>query len=57
MGAAGKTRSVGFPQTLWEMRSVGMVICKGRLDELAPLENVSMPGRVVIQSDKDDCGG
>jgi error-prone DNA polymerase len=35
--------------------SGGMVICQGRLDEIAPLENASMPGRVVIQWDKDDC--
>ena len=32
-----------------------MVICQGRLDEVVPLENASMPGRVVIQWDKDDC--
>jgi len=35
--------------------SGGMVICQGRLDEIVPLENASMPGRVVIQWDKDDC--
>jgi error-prone DNA polymerase len=35
--------------------SGGMVLCQGRLDEVAPLENASMPGRVVIQWDKDDC--
>ncbi len=35
--------------------SGGMVICQGRLDEVVPLENASMPGRVVIQWDKDDC--
>jgi DNA polymerase III alpha subunit len=35
--------------------SGGMVICKGRLDEIVPLENASMPDRVVIQWDKDDC--
>ena len=27
----------------------------GRLDEVVPLEPASMPGRVVIQWDKDDC--
>ncbi len=32
-----------------------MVICQGRLDEVVPLENASMPDRVVIQWDKDDC--
>ena len=35
--------------------SGGMVICRGRLDEVVPLEPASMPGRVVIQWDKDDC--
>jgi error-prone DNA polymerase len=35
--------------------SGGMVICQGRLDSVVPLENASMPGRVVIQWDKDDC--
>ncbi len=35
--------------------SGGMVICQGRLDEVVPLENASMPGRAVVQWDKDDC--
>jgi error-prone DNA polymerase len=35
--------------------SGGMVICQGRLDAVVPLENASMPNRVVIQWDKDDC--
>jgi error-prone DNA polymerase len=35
--------------------SGGMVICQGRLDSVVPLENASMPGRVVVQWDKDDC--
>jgi error-prone DNA polymerase len=35
--------------------SGGMVFCQGRLDDVVPLENASMPGRVVIQWDKDDC--
>jgi len=35
--------------------SGGMVMCHGRLDEIVPLENASMPGRVVIQWDKEDC--
>ena len=35
--------------------SGGMVFCQGRLDDIVPLENASMPGRVVIQWDKDDC--
>jgi error-prone DNA polymerase len=35
--------------------SGGMVVCQGRLDDVVPLENASMPGRVVVQWDKDDC--
>ncbi len=35
--------------------SGGMVLSHGPLDEIVPLENASMPGRVVIQWDKDDC--
>jgi error-prone DNA polymerase len=35
--------------------SGGMVMAKGRLDEVVPLEPAAMPGRVVIQWDKDDC--
>jgi error-prone DNA polymerase len=33
----------------------GMVIAKGRLDEIVPLEPAAMPGRTVVQWDKDDC--
>src|SRR5690606_26990475 len=35
--------------------SGGMVLCQGRLDNVVPLENAAMPGRVVVQWDKDDC--
>ncbi len=35
--------------------SGGMVMCQGRLDEVVPLEPATMPGRVVVQWDKDDC--
>ena len=35
--------------------SGGMVICQGQLDSVVPLEPATMPGRVVIQWDKDDC--
>jgi len=35
--------------------SGGMVICQGQLDCVVPLEPASMPGRVVVQWDKDDC--
>src|SRR6202166_2439867 len=35
--------------------SGGMVICQGRLDSVVPLEPATMPGRVVVQWDKEDC--
>ena len=35
--------------------SGGMVICQGRLDSVVPLEPTSMPNRVVVQWDKEDC--
>ncbi|MGH9858848.1 MAG: PHP domain-containing protein, partial [Candidatus Acidiferrales bacterium] len=35
--------------------SGGMVVCQGQLDSVAPLEPATMPGRVVIQWDKEDC--
>ncbi|MGC2657509.1 MAG: PHP domain-containing protein, partial [Bryobacteraceae bacterium] len=35
--------------------SGGMVVCQGALDSLVPLEPATMPGRVVVQWDKDDC--
>jgi error-prone DNA polymerase len=35
--------------------SGGMVICQGALDSVVPLEPASMPGRVVVQWDKEDC--
>jgi error-prone DNA polymerase len=35
--------------------SGGMVICQGQLDSVVPLEPASMPGRMVVQWDKDDC--
>lgn len=35
--------------------SGGMIVARGRLDEIVPLEPSAMPGRVVIQWDKDDC--
>jgi error-prone DNA polymerase len=36
--------------------SGGMVIAQGRLDSVTPLEPATMPGRSVVQWDKDDCG-
>jgi len=35
--------------------SGGMVIGAGPLDEVVPLEPATMPGRVVVQWDKEDC--
>jgi error-prone DNA polymerase len=35
--------------------SGGMVICQGQLDSVVPLEPASMPNRVVVQWDKEDC--
>ncbi|MGE0453826.1 MAG: error-prone DNA polymerase [Vicinamibacteria bacterium] len=35
--------------------SGGMVIAQGALDAVVPLEPAAMPGRVVVQWDKEDC--
>jgi error-prone DNA polymerase len=35
--------------------SGGLVVCQGQLDSVVPLEPATMPGRVVVQWDKDDC--
>ena len=35
--------------------SGGMVICQGQLNRVVPLERASMPGRSVVQWDKEDC--
>jgi len=35
--------------------SGGMVISQGQLDAVVPLEPATMPGRVVVQWDKEDC--
>src|ERR1700760_3629848 len=44
----------GLPRHLGQ-HSGGMIICEGQLDKIVPLENATMPGRTVIQWDKDDC--
>jgi error-prone DNA polymerase len=44
----------GLPRHLGQ-HSGGMVIAAGRLDEVVPLEPARMPGRVVVEWDKDDC--
>jgi error-prone DNA polymerase len=48
------TRMQDLPRHLGQ-HSGGMVVCQGQLDSVVPLENASMPGRVVLQWDKDDC--
>ena len=35
--------------------SGGMVVCQSQLDSVVPLEPATMPGRVVVQWDKEDC--
>jgi error-prone DNA polymerase len=44
---------LGFPRHL-SQHVGGFVIARGRLDELVPIENATMPNRTVIQWDKDD---
>jgi error-prone DNA polymerase len=44
---------VGFPRHL-SQHVGGLVITNGPLCELVPIENASMPGRTVIEWDKDD---
>jgi len=48
------TSMLNLPRHLGQ-HSGGMVIAAGRLDEIVPLEPARMPGRVVVQWDKDDC--
>jgi len=52
--AALSTSLLNLPRHLGQ-HSGGMVIAAGRLDDVVPLEPASMPGRVVVQWDKDDC--
>jgi len=44
----------GLPRHLGQ-HSGGMIICQGKLNQIVPLENASMPNRVVAQWDKRDC--
>jgi len=44
----------GLPRHLGQ-HSGGMVLCTGGLNKIVPLEPATMPGRVVVQWDKDDC--
>lgn len=43
-----------YPRHLGQ-HSGGMIIFKGKLDQVVPLEPASMPDRVVVQWDKEDC--
>jgi error-prone DNA polymerase len=64
-GLDGENRRVQHFARLWYQmqdlprhlgqHSGGMVISQGALSSVVPLENASMPGRVVVQWDKDDC--
>jgi error-prone DNA polymerase len=47
-------RVIDLPRHLGQ-HSGGMVVCQGALDSVVPLEPASMPNRVVLQWDKDDC--
>src|ERR1700704_7214908 len=47
-------RVQGLPRHLGQ-HSGGMVICQGQLNHIVPLERASMPGRTVVQWDKEDC--
>ena len=44
----------GMPRHLGQ-HSGGMVLCSQGLNTIVPLEPAAMPGRVVVQWDKDDC--
>ncbi len=44
----------GLPRHMGQ-HSGGVVIAAGRLDEVVPIEPAAMPGRSIVQWDKDDC--
>ncbi len=48
------TRMQNLPRHLGQ-HSGGMVICAGLLNRVVPIERASMPGRTVVQWDKEDC--
>ena len=48
------TRMYDLPRHLGQ-HSGGMVICAGMLNRVVPIERASMPGRTVVQWDKEDC--
>ncbi|RYD85293.1 MAG: DNA polymerase III subunit alpha [Verrucomicrobiaceae bacterium] len=45
---------LGLPRHLGQ-HSGGIVICNQGLDEVVPIQPASMPGRTIVQWDKDDC--
>ncbi len=45
---------LGMPRHLGQ-HSGGIIICDRGLDEIVPIEPATMPGRTVVQWDKDDC--
>jgi error-prone DNA polymerase len=47
------TELLGFPRHL-SQHTGGFVISRGPLSQLVPVENAAMPGRTVIEWDKDD---
>ena len=47
-------RMYDLPRHLGQ-HSGGMVICAGMLNRVVPIERASMPGRTVVQWDKEDC--
>lgn len=46
--------TIGLPRNLGQ-HSGGMIICNDALNQMVPLENASMEGRVVLQWNKDAC--
>jgi error-prone DNA polymerase len=48
------TRMQNLPRHLGQ-HSGGMVICAGMLNHVVPIERASMPGRTIVQWDKEDC--
>jgi error-prone DNA polymerase len=45
---------LGLPRHLGQ-HSGGMIICDGGLDRIVPLQPSGMPGRNIVQWDKEDC--
>ncbi len=48
------SRMQDLPRHLGQ-HSGGMVVCQGQLNRVVPIERASMPGRTVVQWDKEDC--